>query len=390
MITLKDKQTIILKHYHDGKSQRAIHRETGIDRKTVSKYIKEYEANKAELLNGKDQSDELVQSIVEKPKYDTSNRSKVKLTEEVLDLIKYHIQENEVKRKSGRKKQRKKKIDIYEALLKEGFSIGYTTVCNAIRTLEKEFKEAYIKQSYSPGQVCEFDWGDVKLTIDGKPLTLQLAVFTSAFGNYRFAVLFYNQKTESFLEAHKAFFEHLKGSYHQLVYDNTRVAVKRFVGPSEKEPTESLLKLSLYYGFDFRFCNAESGWEKGHVERSVEYVRRKAFSFQDEFESILKAQEYLDKVCEQLNSRPQAANNNKSALEILEGEKGFLLPHFPPYDTARTAELRVDKYSTVCIDNCHYSVPDRYVGEFIFAKIYPKHIQLECIRFAGHGERFYN
>ena len=40
MITLLDKQKIILKHYHDGKSQRAIHRETGICRKTIRKYIR--------------------------------------------------------------------------------------------------------------------------------------------------------------------------------------------------------------------------------------------------------------------------------------------------------------------------------------------------------------
>ena len=40
MITLLDKQKIILKHYHEGKSQRAIQRETGISRKTIRKYIK--------------------------------------------------------------------------------------------------------------------------------------------------------------------------------------------------------------------------------------------------------------------------------------------------------------------------------------------------------------
>ena len=38
MITLLDKQKIILKHYHDGKSQRAIHRETGICRKTIRSF----------------------------------------------------------------------------------------------------------------------------------------------------------------------------------------------------------------------------------------------------------------------------------------------------------------------------------------------------------------
>ncbi|OWZ83264.1 hypothetical protein [Natranaerobius trueperi] len=84
-----------------GKSHRAIHREIGVDRKAVRKYIKEYEANRAELSNGKDQSEELVQSIEEKPRYATNNRSKVKLTDEVLDQIKYHLQENEKKRNSG-------------------------------------------------------------------------------------------------------------------------------------------------------------------------------------------------------------------------------------------------------------------------------------------------
>ncbi len=35
MIALLEKQEIILKHYRDGKSQRAIHRETGICCKTI-------------------------------------------------------------------------------------------------------------------------------------------------------------------------------------------------------------------------------------------------------------------------------------------------------------------------------------------------------------------
>jgi hypothetical protein len=42
-------------------------------------------------------------------------------------------------------------------------------------------------------------------------------------------------------------------------FDNMRVAVKRFVGPTEKEPTEGLVKLSLYYQYAFRFCNTRRG-----------------------------------------------------------------------------------------------------------------------------------
>ncbi len=42
-------------------------------------------------------------------------------------------------------------------------------------------------------------------------------------------------------------------------------------------------------------------WEKGHVERSVEYIRRKAFSHRDKFDTLEKAQQYLESTCNRLN-----------------------------------------------------------------------------------------
>jgi transposase len=318
--------------------------------------------------------EELNRIIVEKPTYDSSKRKKTKLTPEIIRRIEHYIQENQHKRATGKAKQQKKKIDIYDALIEEGFDISYPTICNTVRAMEQTRREAFIKQQYSLGEACEFDWGEVKLTIAGKDITLQLSLFVSAKGDYRYADLFHNQKTESFLEAHASFFEHLHGAYNLMVYDNTKVAVKRFVGHSQKEPTEALLKLSLYYGFNFRFCNTYAGWEKGHVERGVEYIRRKAFSHRDEFESLEEARAYLHEVCERLNRLSQAAREHKSARDILEEERPHLLPYMPRYDTARTTEARVDKYSTVCIDNCHYSVPDLYVGEFLFIKIYTSKI----------------
>jgi len=49
MISLKQKQNIILMHHREGKSQREIHRITGVDRKTIRKYIKNYEKQRKEL-----------------------------------------------------------------------------------------------------------------------------------------------------------------------------------------------------------------------------------------------------------------------------------------------------------------------------------------------------
>ncbi|WP_102399042.1 IS21 family transposase [Haloimpatiens massiliensis] len=377
MIMLKEKQHIIISTYLKGKSQRAIARETGIDRKTIRKYIKQYEANRQELLNSKggvDDIRELQDSIVEKPKYNCKNRKKKKLTDEIMNKIEGYLKENEQKRHAGRHKQQKKKIDIYEALKEDGYDISYTTVCIYVNKLLKKGSEAFIKAEYELGDVCEFDWGEVKLTIDGIDRKFQMAVFTSAKGNYRYAQLFTKQNTECFQESHALFFENVGRVYKTMVYDNMKVAVKKFVGPTEKEPTDALLKMSIYYGFKFRFCNVRLGNEKGHVERSVEVVRRKSFAKKDNFESLEKANEYLERICSELNNKPQKLKAMQSAEEILSMEKEHMLPHVPKLDTARIEEPRVDKYSTICVDTCRYSVPDMYVGKRIFIKIYSNEI----------------
>ncbi len=139
MIGLVDKQKIIISHYREGKTQRQIHRETAISRKTIRKYMQEYNRKKNILVNHKSSnSSEIIADIVEKPKYDTSSRNKVKLTDKILSRIEFYLKENEDKRASGRSKQQKKKIDTLEALRDEGFDIGYTTVCNAITNIERK------------------------------------------------------------------------------------------------------------------------------------------------------------------------------------------------------------------------------------------------------------
>ena len=83
-------------------------------------------------------------------------------------MIKFYLKENEAKRAEGKTKQQKKKVDNYEALKEEGFDIGYTTTCNTVRKINKEAQEAYIRQEYAFGEVCKFDWREVKLVINGK------------------------------------------------------------------------------------------------------------------------------------------------------------------------------------------------------------------------------
>lgn len=224
MITLNQKQEIILQYFRDGMSQRQIAKQTGFHRDTVKKYIDGYQNARQQLVNsdGLNRITEidLIADLVETPLYHVANRHKRSLTTEMIHKIKEYLAENEHKKQIGQGKQCKKIIDIYEALQKYGFLISYTTVRNTVNELIKKSQEAYIKLLYHPGQLCEFDWGEVKIFLNGKLKKIQIAVFTSAYGNYRFAVLFSNQKSECFVEAHALFFSHLGGTYQTMVYDN--------------------------------------------------------------------------------------------------------------------------------------------------------------------------
>jgi transposase len=319
----------------------------------------------------------------------------LRLTQEIQAQIDQLLILNHQKKSQGLRKQLLKKKDILAELHRQGFSIGYTTVCNYIHNKESppSVKEAFIRQSYLPGDVCEFDWGEIKVYLGDSPVRLQLAVFTSAYSNYRYGFIYNRQDTLAFMESHVRFFETIEGVFHQLVYDNMRIAVAKFVGRHEKEPTVSLLQLRGHYGFTHRFCNAYRGNEKGHVERSVEYIRRKAFGMKDHFTDIKEAESWLFKALDKLNSEKQSGTD-KTALEMFMEEKavlGILPPSKPVY--CEQIQLRVDKYATISYRTNRYSVPDHLVGKFVDVSIeshrlnvYYQNEQLACHKrsFAKH------
>lgn len=390
MISMYTKQEIILRSYREGKSQRSIARELAISRKTVRKYIEEYEAHIS--LNNPVQQN-LSDYVMQPPLYKVNKRTKIKLTQEVQDAIDKYLEENEQKKLQGLSKQLLKKCDIYEQLNLQGFPISYSTVCNYIRSKVKKTvnNEAFIRQEYQPGEVCEFDWGEIKLFINNEFTTLQLAVFTSAYSNYRFAIIYQRQDTLAFMESHVAFFDFAGGVFKQMVYDNMRVAVAKFVGTHEKEPTQALLQLRGHYLFSHRFCNAYRGNEKGHVERSVEYVRRKAFGIKNNFNAIEDAQTWLITIINKLNASKQQIGR-KTSNELFSDEKKILYTLPTKLACAVMEQLRVDKYATISYKTNRYSVPDNLVGQFVDVKIESQqmYIYSDNLLVASHRRSYKN
>ena len=187
-----------------------------------------------------------------------------------------------------------------------------------------------------------------------------MAVFAFPFSKGRFAYLFHRQDTLAFMEAHRNFFRDVEGVPRTMVYDNMRVAV--VFDNKEKRPTEALMRLSTFYRFGFRYCNARAGWEKGDVERSVDYVRGRAFTVRVDFGSMEEAQQWLTKTCMVINGEqcgPLATGRDDRIAEEMDA-----LGTYPgEFGCFEMAEYKVDKQATICVRNNHYSVPEELAGE---------------------------
>ncbi|MFD1852256.1 IS21 family transposase, partial [Oceanobacillus bengalensis] len=360
---MSEKQKII-KLYLNGISERKIAKETKKSRNTVSKYIKEFEKSRNEDVRNLP----ITENIMEPPTYKKRTSRRKVLTEEIKNILRGYIRGNEWKRNHYMGKQQMKMIDMHEHLADAGYSISYTTVRNFVNEETAKAKEVFIRRYCEPGYEVEFDWGEVKLNINGKIRSYSLAVFTLAYSNYRFALLYQSESQVCVLDVHTKFIEYIGFIPSVFTYDNMRTVVKSFIG-RERTITDSMTNLSNYYQFKIRLCEPRKGNQKGHVERSVEFIRRKAFSLQYSFSSLKEAEVHLSKTLVKINERTHHEHKEKR-VNLMEKEKSVSkLATIAPFDVADLVECRVDKYSTIVIKQNHYSVPEGHVGKFIKAKV---------------------
>lgn len=356
----------IIKLKIKGFSNREVSKMLSINRKTIARYWNKY-VEQQKLLKDENINHKKVQEqICSSPTYDSSNRKCRKFNDE-MDRFLDQILEDEIEKCKvlGQNKQHLTYYQIHQLMLAGGFEIGLTTVSNRIKEKRNKTRECFIKQQYDYGDRLEYDFGEVKLVIDGETATYHLAVLSSPGGNFRWAYLYKNQKKAVFMDSHVQFFEMVKGVYKEVVYDNMRNVVSKFIGKNEKELNKDLLNISLYYGFDINVTNCFSGNEKGYVENSVKVIRNKIFATHYKFKTFEEARVHLNAQLLELNSKSE-----------IHKEKEYLLPYKPKLELADIIMLKVNKYSFVQSDNNFYSVPEYLIGESVTAKLYYDQIEI--------------
>lgn len=363
MIGQMEKNTIITLKLR-GMSERAIARETGLNRKTVARYWKEY-LNLTKQLEPGGENREIQEQIVSAPIYKTSERKLRKYTEEIDKAIDALLEsEKEKARRLGENnKQKLTNRQIHGLLRAEGHDIGLTMVTIHLKEKRSRTAEAFIRQEYGFGDRLEYDFGEVKLVINGETDKYYLAVLGCPGSSFRRAYLYSSRKKDAFPDSHVRFFEMTGGSYREVVCDNMKNAVTRFTGKNEKELNSDLIAMSAYCGFSVNVTSCFSGNGKGYVESSVKAVRKDVFAVRHRFDSMEDAGAYPE---------TELMRMNKDSL--IEQEMKHLLPFRPPLELSGISQQRADKYSFVRAENNFYSVPEYLAGRTVTVRRYIREI----------------
>ena len=362
---MEKKDIIMLKE--QGLSNREVSRRTGKDRDTVSKYWNEYRQRLKQLDEPGADVKAIQESLLVKPKYDTKNRRRHKYTKELDERLKSILKDEARKDRlfGVGHKQKLTNKQIHQKLVDEGFDISGITINIALADIRKRQREVFIRQKYELGDRLEYDFGEVFLDCGEGVRTYHMAVLSSPGGGFRWLYLYTNQKKAVFMDSHVRFFEMMGGCYREIVYDNMRNVVSKFIGKNEKELNEDLVKMSVYYGFRINVTNCFTGNEKGHVEGSVKVLRNQLFADNWTFLSLEDAQEYA-------HGRLLIMNENSQ----MAAEKEALLSYRPPLELGIISEAKVNPSSLISVDTVFYSVPEYLVGKRVIVKKYHNEIRV--------------
>jgi transposase len=172
------------------------------------------------------------------------------------------------------RKQRHTIRRVFEVLCnRHGFDGKITVVGDAVRAWKRVHAQTFVPLSHPPGE-AQVDFGEATIFLHGEAVKVALFVMSLPYCDAVFIWAYPRECTESCQDGHVRAFEFFGGIPTRISYDNSRIAVKKFVGPRKRELTDGFLRLQSHYLFDEHFCLVRKANEKGHVENLVGYTRR--------------------------------------------------------------------------------------------------------------------
>ncbi|WP_449373270.1 IS21 family transposase [Arthrobacter psychrolactophilus] len=173
------------------------------------------------------------------------------------------------------RKQRHTAQRIFDRLVEEeGYHGTYSPVQRFIkkhRQSQQDSADGFMELAWEPGTV-QVDFGQADVVLSGERTTVHVLVVTFPFSNMRFAQAYRGETAECVCHGLRIIFEQVGGVPKLMIFDNATGVGRRV----RQKITETKLfeAFKNHYRSESRFCNPESGHEKGNVENAVGFLRR--------------------------------------------------------------------------------------------------------------------
>lgn len=257
------------------------------------------------------------------------------------------------------------RILYQELCAQRGFAGGYGTVRDAVRPLRTEAGAAALTQcrfETGPGEQAQADWGEVRVCLGARLATVHIFVLTLGYSRRAWAEGYEHERMESLLSAHEHAFEHFAGVTREILYDRMRTVIQgEREGRKRWNPT--FAAFAQHWGFEPRVCRPYRAQTKGKVESGVKYVKRN-FLPGRVFRDLEDFNEQLALWQAEIADRRIHGTTHEAPIERFAREAGALTPlaGHAGFLAAMPRRRVVASDWLVSIDTNRYSVPWRLIG----------------------------
>ena len=236
--------------------------------------------------------------------------------------------------------------------------------------------EVIFAQEHQPGEVMQVDWTHAKeleVSIAGTPLDHLLCHAVLPYSNWQWVTRCQSESLLSVRHGLQAALHRLGKAPRQLQIDNSSAATHRISVGGKREFNADFLSLVEHYGLTPRTIGIGCPNQNGDVESQNGHLKRRLTQhlllrgYRD-FASEADYDQFLANVLIQANGR----RREKVAEELL------VMRDLPPTRLSEYDEVdcRVSSHSTIRIKNVTYSVPARFVGRRLRARVTEQRVDL--------------
>ncbi|KKG14409.1 integrase [Methanosarcina sp. 2.H.T.1A.6] len=306
-----------------------IARQTGFDRKTVSKYLH-------------------LKTLPE-PQKRSGRKSK-------LDPYKSYILE---KLKEGPYTAAR----LYREIKEMGFDGGMTLVKDFVREVRpKKGIPAVLRYETKPGVQAQVDWAETgTVEVDEKVKKLFCFNMILGYSRMRYVEFTLSINTPTLIQCHLNAFEYFGGFTQEILYDNMKqVVIRRALKSSDSEWNSQFEDFFKCFGFIPRLCRPYRPQTKGKIENTVGYVKRDFFLGR-QFTSLEGLNAQVHKWLERVNSTVHGTTY-QIPLERFKEENLNPLGQVPPYKVVHKETRKISRDCYISFLGNKYSVPYRFAG----------------------------